>query len=75
VTPFAEERNAYRVLVGKQEGKKILARYRCRIRICCRPIGWESAVELISFRIAKSVRLFVHGDGLSDSSKCRGSVY
>jgi len=40
VAPFEEERNAYRVLVGKPEGTKILARCRRRIKIGCRGIGW-----------------------------------
>jgi hypothetical protein len=56
VALLAEERNACRVLVGKPEGTKILARCRRRIKIDCRAMGWDNAAELISFRIAKCVR-------------------
>jgi hypothetical protein len=39
-----EKRNAYRILVGKSEGKRLLGRPRCRrvdnIKIDLREIGW-----------------------------------
>lgn len=57
MVPFAKERNAYRVLVGEPEEMKILLRYRRRNKIDCRAIKWDSAAELISFRITKCVRL------------------
>jgi hypothetical protein len=41
---MGEKRNAYRILVGKPEGKKPLGRPRCRwednIRMDLREIGW-----------------------------------
>jgi hypothetical protein len=40
-----EKRNAYRILVGKPEGKRALRRPRCRwvdnIKIYLREIGWD----------------------------------
>jgi hypothetical protein len=40
-----EERNAYRILVGKPEGKRPLGRPRCRwannIKMDLREIGWD----------------------------------
>jgi hypothetical protein len=40
-----EKRNAYRILVGKSEGKRQLGRPRCRwvdnIKIDVRKIGWD----------------------------------
>jgi hypothetical protein len=42
---MGETRNAYRILVGKPEGKKPLGRPRCRwvdyIKIDLREIGWD----------------------------------
>jgi hypothetical protein len=42
---MGEERNAYRILVGKPEGKKPLGRPRCtwvnNIKMDPREIGWE----------------------------------
>jgi hypothetical protein len=42
---MAEKRNAYRILVGKPEGKRPLARPRCRwesnIKMDLREIGWD----------------------------------
>jgi hypothetical protein len=41
-----EKRNAYRILVGKREGKRPLGRPRCRwvdnIKIDLREMGWVS---------------------------------
>jgi hypothetical protein len=41
-----EKRNAYRILVGKPEGKRPLGRQRCRwvdnIKIGLRETGWDS---------------------------------
>jgi hypothetical protein len=43
---MGEKRNAYRILVGKPQGKKPLGRPRCRwvgnIEIDIREIGWDS---------------------------------
>jgi hypothetical protein len=40
-----EKRNAYRILVGKPEGKRPLGRSRCRwvdnIKIDLREVGWD----------------------------------
>jgi hypothetical protein len=45
VARMGERRNAYRILVGKPEGKRSLGRSRCRwvedIKIDLREIGWE----------------------------------
>jgi hypothetical protein len=44
VASMGEKRNAYRILVGKPEGKRPLGRPRCRwednIRMTLREIGW-----------------------------------
>jgi hypothetical protein len=52
-----EKRNAYRILVGKPEGKKPLGRPRRRwvnnIKIDLREIGW-GVVDWIWFRIGTS---------------------
>jgi hypothetical protein len=44
VKQIGEKRNAYRILVGKPEGKRPLGRPRCRwednIRMDLREIGW-----------------------------------
>jgi hypothetical protein len=46
VACIGEERNVYRVLMGKPEGKRPLGRPRCRweegIRMDLREIGWGS---------------------------------
>jgi hypothetical protein len=46
VARMGEERNVYKVLMGKPEGKRPLERPRCRwedrIRIYLTEIGWES---------------------------------
>jgi hypothetical protein len=46
---MGEERNVYRVLVGKPKGKRPLGRPRCRweegIRMYLREIGWGSRLE------------------------------
>jgi hypothetical protein len=45
VAGMGEKRNAYRILVGKPEGKRPLGRPRCRwvdnIKIDLREIGWD----------------------------------
>jgi hypothetical protein len=42
---LGEKRNAYRILVGKPEGKRPLGRQRCRwvdnIKMDLREIGWD----------------------------------
>jgi hypothetical protein len=42
---MGEKRNAYRILVGRPEGKRLLGRPRCRwvdnIKIDLREIGWD----------------------------------
>jgi hypothetical protein len=49
------ERNAYRLLVGKPEGKRPLGRPRCRwvdnIRMDLGEVGWVMWTELVWFRI------------------------
>jgi hypothetical protein len=45
---MGEKRNAYRILVGKPEGRRPLRRPRCRwvdnIKIDLREIGWDGVV-------------------------------
>jgi hypothetical protein len=45
VEQMGEKRNAYRILVGKPEGKRPLGRPRCRwaeqIKMDLREIGWD----------------------------------
>jgi hypothetical protein len=42
---MGEKRNAYRIMLGKPEGKKPLGRPRCRwvdnIKMALRDIGWD----------------------------------
>jgi hypothetical protein len=51
-----EKRNAYRILVGKLEGKRPLGRPRCRwmynIKIDIRDIGWDGVywIDLAQYR-------------------------
>jgi hypothetical protein len=44
VARMGEDRNVYRVLMGKPEGKRLLGRQRCRwedeVRVDLREIGW-----------------------------------
>jgi hypothetical protein len=53
---MGETRNAYRILVGKPEGKRPLGRPRCRwvdsIKIGLREIGWDGVdcIELVQDR-------------------------
>jgi hypothetical protein len=58
------KRNAYRILVGKQEGKRPLGRHRCRwednIKMDLREIGCGGPVE----------GSCEHGNEPSDSIKC-----
>jgi hypothetical protein len=46
VAHLGEKRNAYRICVGKPEGKRSLGRHRCRwednINMDLREIGWSS---------------------------------
>jgi hypothetical protein len=48
VARMGEPRNAYRILVGKPEGKRPLGRPRCRwvdnIKMDLREIGWDGVV-------------------------------
>jgi hypothetical protein len=45
VARMGENRNVYRILVGKPEGKKLLGRPRCRwmdnIKMYLREVGWD----------------------------------
>jgi hypothetical protein len=56
VARMGETRNAYRILVGKPEGKRPLGRPRCRwvdnIKIDLREIGWDGMdwIELVQDR-------------------------
>jgi hypothetical protein len=56
VARIGETRNAYRILVGKPEGKRPLGRTRCRwvdnIKMDLREIGWDSVdwIELAQDR-------------------------
>jgi len=50
-----ENRNAYRILVGKPEGRRLLGRPRCRlednIKIYFMEMGWDGLVWIARFRI------------------------
>jgi hypothetical protein len=54
VAQMGEKRNAYRILVGKLEGKRPLGRPRCRwvdnIKMDLKEIGW-GGVDWIELRI------------------------
>jgi hypothetical protein len=58
---MGEKRNAYRILVGKPEGKRLLGRPRRRwvdnIKMVLREIGWDGMDWLIWLRIEASVGL------------------
>jgi hypothetical protein len=51
---MGEMRNAYKILVRKPEGKKLIGRRRCRcdvnIRTDLREAGWEVVIGFIWFR-------------------------
>jgi transposase len=57
---MGEKRNAYRIVVGKQEGKRQLGRPRCRwvdnIKMHLRDMGWDGVdwIGLIWLRIGTS---------------------
>jgi hypothetical protein len=55
---MGENRNAYRILVGKPEGKRPLGRPRCRwvdnIKMDLREIGWDGRDGSIWLRIGAS---------------------
>jgi hypothetical protein len=67
---LAEKRNAYRILVGKPEGRKPLGSPRRRwvdnIKIDLREIGWHG-VNWVNLALEGSCE---HGDELSGSIKC-----
>jgi hypothetical protein len=56
-----EKKNAYRILVGKPEGKRPLGRQRRRwvdnIKMNLRKIGWDGTIGLIWLRKGTSVGL------------------
>jgi hypothetical protein len=53
VARMGEKRNAYRILVGEQEGKRPLGRTRCRwvynIKMDLREIGWDFFLLLVGW--------------------------
>jgi hypothetical protein len=55
---MGENENAYRILVGKPEGKRPLGRPRCRwedhIKVDLRDIGWGRMTGLIWLKIVNS---------------------
>jgi len=55
VARMGERRGAYRVLVGKPEGKRLLGRLRCRwadnIKMDLQEVGWGPWTGLIWLRI------------------------
>jgi hypothetical protein len=55
---IGEVRNAYKILVGKPEGKKPLGRHRCRwkanVRMNLREIGWQVWTGCIWLRLGIS---------------------
>jgi hypothetical protein len=70
---MGEKRNAYRILVGKPEGKRPLGRLRRRwvdnIKIDLREIGWDGMdwIDLAQGPVEGSCE---HGDEPSGSLKC-----
>jgi hypothetical protein len=59
VAPMGERRGAYRILVGKPEGKRPLGRPRCRWEdnmIDLQELEWGALTALIWFRIGTSGR-------------------
>ena len=58
---FGETRDAYRVLVGKPEGKKPLGRLRCRqednINVDLQKVEWGAWTGLSWFRVGRGGRL------------------
>jgi hypothetical protein len=73
VARMGEKRNAYRILVGKPEGRRPLGRPRRRgvdnIKIYLREIGWDGVgwIDLAQDRDQGSCE---HGDESSGSIKC-----
>jgi hypothetical protein len=55
VVRAGENRNAYRILVGKPEGRILLGRPKCRlednIKMDFTEIGWDGLVWIARFRI------------------------
>jgi sporulation protein YlmC with PRC-barrel domain len=59
VARMGEKRNAYRILLGKPEGKRPLGRPRRRwvdnIKMDLREIGWDEVSRIKSFIIIKQI--------------------
>jgi hypothetical protein len=74
---MGERRNAYRILVGKPEGKRTVGKPRRgwmeNIKIDLRAIGWDSMdwIDLVLDR-DQLEGSFEHGNELSGSIKCWG---
>jgi hypothetical protein len=68
-----DERNAYRILVGKPEGKRVTGRSRCtweiNMKVDLREIGWGDiyCIHLARMRISEGSR--EHGNEPSGSIK------
>jgi hypothetical protein len=71
-----ENRNTYRLLVGKPEGKRLLGRPRCRwvdnIKMDLREIGWGSVDWIGPAQDRDRWRALVNS--LMNSIKCRETI-
>jgi hypothetical protein len=71
---MSEKRNAYRILLGKPEGKRPLGRQRRRwvnnIKIDLREIDWDGMAGSIWLRMGTVEGSCEHGNEPSGSKKC-----
>jgi hypothetical protein len=73
---MGEKKNAYRILVGKPEGKRLLERTRRwwmdNIKMVLREIGWDGMdwIDLVQDRDQWRALVNKHGNETSGSIKC-----